>query len=175
MNNVEHTLSRETEAARDLLRALRQLDAADDAELVADAIEGETGLNEAIAAALDEVDECELIEAGCKAKSEQFDSRAAAAAARKDRVRASIERAMVLTDQYSLRLPAATLSIAKRKPQPVIDDEAAIPSRFFVQPEAPPPKLDKKALAAALAEEGAEPIPGAHLDNGSISLTIRRR
>jgi hypothetical protein len=92
--------------------------------------------------------------------------------ARIERLRAAIERAIVMSEMPTpLKLPAATVSVAKRKPGVVIDNEAEIPSRFFVEPPPPAPKLDKKALAAALAE-GA--IPGAHLDNGSMSLTIRR-
>ena len=79
---------------------------------------------------------------------------------------------MVSIDLPTLQLATATLSIAKRKPQVVIDNEAEIPARFFTPQPAPAPKLDKKALAAALAET---PMPGAHLDNGSVSLTIRRK
>lgn len=172
MNNIEHNLQREKSAARDLLASLHHEGAADDAELVADAIEGETNLIEAIGAALDEIDECDVIEAGCKAKAAEFEARGSAAAKRRDRIRASIEQAMVLTEQPSLRLPAATLSITRRPAGLVITNEADIPARFFVQPPAPPPKLDKKALLAAL---NSEAIPGAALDNGSVSLTVRRK
>lgn len=172
MNNIEHNLQREKSAARDLLASLHHEGAADDAELVADAIEGETNLIEAISAALDEIDECDVIEAGCKAKAAEFEARGSAAAKRRDRIRASIEQAMVLTEQPALRLPAATLSITRRPAGLVITNEADIPARFFIQPPAPPPKLDKKALLAAL---NSEVIPGATLDNGSVSLTVRRK
>ena len=92
---------------------------------------------------------------------------------RVERVRALIERAMVTLDLPTLRLPTATLSVAKRKPGLVVTDESAIPTRFYVQPDPPPPKLDKRALLQALNDN--EAIPGAALDNGSISLTVRRR
>lgn len=173
MNDIEHTLLRERNAARDLLTNLRHEGAADDGELVADAIEGETNLIEAISAALDEIDECDVIEAGCKSKAAEFEARGSAAAKRRDRIRASIEQAMVMTEQPSLRLPAATLSITRRPAGLVITNEADIPARFFVQPPAPPPKLDKKALLAALNDN--QVIPGAGLDNGSVSLTVRRK
>lgn len=171
--SADFEVRRETEAAKDLLANLRaagQLE--DDAELVAGTIEGETGLTEAITTALAEIDECDVIETGAKAKAAEFQARAAAAAGRRDRIRAAIEQAMVAVDLSLLKLPVATLSIAKRAAQPVIDNEAEIPARFFRQPDPPAPKLDKKALAAALAEG---PIAGAHLDNGSVSLTIRRK
>jgi len=173
MDTPEFSLRRQTEATRDLLAALRDQGEGDDAELVADAIEGETGLHEAIVAALDEIDEAEVLILGGKAKIEQIGSRVASEERRIERLRAAIERAIVSSEMPTpLKLPTATISVAKRRPGVVIDNEAEVPSRFFVQPPAPPPKLDKKALADALA---AEPVPGAHLDNGSISLTIRRK
>lgn len=171
--DVEFTIRKQTEAARDLIADLRQDGADDDAELVADSIEGETGFNEAIAAALDEIDNCEALALGLKAKEAEFSGRRSGIEKRVERIRAAIERALVMIELAEpLRLPTATLSISRRKPGVVIEDEAAIPSRFFVQPDPPAPKLDKKALAEALA---AGPVDGAKLDNGSISLTVRRR
>lgn len=172
MSDAEFALRREADAARDLLAVLHDQGAANDDELLADALEGETNLLEAVTAALDEIDEAEVLILGGKAKIEQIESRVAAEEKRVERLRAAIERAMVAAEQQTLRLPTGTLSIARRKPGVVIDNEADIPARFFVQPPAPPPKLDKKALAQALA---AEVVPGAHLDNGSISLTVRRK
>ncbi len=169
----EFDLRKQTEAARDLIATLRDQGEGDDTDLVADSIEGETGLLEAIGAALDEIDEAEVLILGGKAKIDQIGSRIAGEERRVERLRAAIERAIVMTDMPTpIKLPTATISIAKRKPGVVIDNEATIPSRFFVQPPAPPPKLDKKALADALT---AGAIEGAHLDNGSVSLTVRRK
>lgn len=173
MSDTEYALRRQTEAARDLLSTIRSEGAGDDEELIADTIEGETDLHEAIAAALDEIDEAEVRILGGKAKVKQIEERVAGEERRVERLRAAIERAIVSAELPTpLKLPTATISVSKRKPGVVIDDEAAIPSRFFVQPPAPAPKLDKKALAEALV---AEAVPGAHLDNGSLSLTVRRR
>lgn len=172
MSDIEYSLRRETDAARDLLAVMRDYGAADDEVLVADAIEGETGLLEAIAAALDEIDDAEVLILGGKAKIDQIGTRVSAEEKRVERLRSAIERAMVAAEQPAVRLATATLSISRRKPQPVIDNEADIPARFFTLPPPPPPKLDKKALAEALAIEA---VPGAHLDNGSISLTVRRK
>lgn len=169
--NVDHALRRQTEAARSLLKDLRE-NGEDDAELMADAIEGETDLLEAIVEALDANDEDEALVIGLKVKEEAFASRRAAIAARIERRTALIERAMVETDQTTLRLPTATLTLAKRAANLVIGNEAEIPSRFWVVQERPAPKLDKKALKEALQ---SETIPGATLDNGSVSLTVRRK
>lgn len=170
MSDIEHKLHREQSAAVGLLANLRREGGANDAELVADAIEGQTSLLEAISAALDEIDECDAIEIGCKAKSLEFSTRAANAAARRERIRAAIEQAMVLTEQSSLRLVSATVSVARRPPGLVVSNEADIPARFWA-PE--PPKLDRKALLAALRDK--QTIPGAGLDNGSVSLTVTRK
>lgn len=173
MSDVEHALLRQTNAARDLLSNLKMTGNADDAELVADTIEGETDLVEAIGSALDEIDEWSILCNGLKAKIEQDGSRLAIIERRIDRVRAAIEQAMVAADLPKVTLPTATLSIAKRPAGLLVTNEADIPSRFWVQPDPPAPKIDKKALLAALNNN--EPIPGAGLDNGSVSLTVRRK
>jgi hypothetical protein len=170
--NTERKMHIQVEAAKKLIASLRDMDATDDAELVADAIEGETGLIEALDAALAEIDECEILIAGLDDKIKAFDARKKQQKDRAERIRALIEQALVSTDVQSLRLPSATISLSKRAPGLVITNEADIPARFWVEQERPAPKLDKKALADALK---AGDVPGASLDNGSLSLTVRRR
>lgn len=163
-DRTAETLSRESTAVAALLAELRT----DDAELAHDMAEGETSLFEAIAAALDEIDQCEIIAEGCKAKSEQIARRRRRAEARADRVRAMIEQAMVAAELPTVRLPTATLTVKALPPKPVIADESLIPSAFWI-PQ--PPKLDRTGLAQA-AKSG--PIPGVEMSNGSVSLQIRR-
>lgn len=170
--DVERAVSREAAAARDLLVQLRAIGEGDDRALVADTIEGETGLTEAISSALAEIDECDVLADGLAAKITQLETRKALIEKRRERIRAAIEQAMVSVDLPTLRLPAATLTVARRAPQLVIVNEADIPARFFTVPEAPAPKVDKKALAAALRDD--EQVPGAALDNGTVSLVVRR-
>jgi len=171
--DTQHRLLRQTEAAKRLVSSLKEAGEADDAELVADMIEGETSLPEAIEAALSEIDECEVIIAGLKAKEQAFETRRKAAETRADRIRALIEQAMLATDQPTLRLTTATVSLRKIAPALVVTNEADIPARFWVEQERPAPKLDKKALAEAVKNN--EPIPGATLDNGGFSLSVRRK
>ncbi|MDX0522988.1 siphovirus Gp157 family protein [Sinorhizobium medicae] len=170
---IEHTMRRQTEAAKALLVDLRNQGADDDTDLVADTIEGETNLMEAIEEAIAELDECDVLVTGLKAKETEFEARRKAVEKRAERIRALIEQAMLATDQTSLKLPTATLSLTKRAPGLIVNSEADIPSRFFVEQERPAPKLDKKALAAAI--KAGEQVPGANLDNGSISLSVRRK
>ena len=169
---TERIVARQAEAAKSLLSHLREIGADGDAELVADTIEGETGLVEAIDAALAEIDECEVLIEGLKIKETAFETRRKQIENRAERIRAAIEQAMLATEQYSMKLPSATLSLAKRKPALIILNEADIPADYWIEQERPAPKLDKKALSAALANGD---VPGASLDNGSVSLTVRRR
>jgi hypothetical protein len=162
----------ETEAAKRLLANLREQGHGDDAELMADAVEGETSLHEAVEAVLAQIDECDVMVVGLKAKEAAFAARRAKIEARAEFLQASIEQAMLAAEQQKITLPGATVFLSKRPAKLIVEDEASIPSRFFVEQERPAPKLDKKALADAL--KANETIPGATLDNGSVSLTIRR-
>ena len=173
MSDLEFQLRRQSEAAKRLVLDLRQKDMDDDAELVADTIEGETGLIEAIEAGLDELDECDVMETGLEAKEKAFADRRAKIKNRRERIKALIEQAMIATDQTTLRLPRATLTLAKRAASVLVINEADIPAKFWVEQERPAPKLDKKALGAAL--KANEAIPGATLDNGSVSLSVRSK
>jgi len=195
---AERKLLLEMEAVRDLLRDVAEL--AGDEELRLDTIEGETGLHEAIGRVLLSIDEDTILLAGIKARKKELDERESRIKAGVERKRALIERAMMAAEIKTLPLPIATLSLSRRAPGVVVTDEAAIPAEFFVQPPAPPPQVDTKSLAARLRERAdaveaahalpdAEarlaaleaaglaypPIPGATLDNGSVSLTVRRK
>lgn len=163
----------QTEAAKRLLQNLSEQGSDDDAELVADMIEGETNLVEAIDRAIAEIDECEIMIVGLKAKEATFEARRKSVENRAERIRALIEQALVATDQQSMKLPSATLSLTKRAANVVLLNEADIPARFWIEQDRPAPKLDKKALAEALRAK--EVIPGAALDNGTVSLSIRRK
>jgi hypothetical protein len=136
-------------------------------------IEGETSLHETIAAAIDQIDNLDVMVIGLKAKEEAFADRRKAIEARAESLRAAIEQAMIAAEQTNIPLPTATVFISKRKPSLIVENEAEIPSEFFIEQERPAPKLDKRALAAALADGRA--VPGATLDNGTVSLTIRRK
>lgn len=172
---IEHSMRRQTEAAKALLVDVRNQGADDDADLVADTIEGETNLMEAIEEAIAELDECDVLVTGLKAKESDFEARRKAIEKRAERIRALIEQAMLATDQMSMKLPTATLSLSKRAPGLIVTDEADIPAKYWVEQPRPAPRLDKKTLTADLREKDAAPIPGATLDNGSFSLTVRRK
>lgn len=163
-STAERRMAEEARVAADLLRQIGR----DDDTLSHDMVEAETGLLEAIDAALSAIDEAEAISAGLAVKISEFQSRKSAAERRVERIRAAIEQAMSVAGLKSAVRAGATLSLKDVPPRPVIADEAAIPAKFWA-PQAP--KLDRKAITAA-AKSG--PIPGVEMSNGGVSLQIRR-
>lgn len=164
---IADKMAREASAARDLVKELRA-DGIDD-DTICDTADGETSLMEAIDAAVAEMDECAAIVAGCKAQAEVYNARAAKFAGRAERIRGLIEQALVIADIPTAKRSAATITVKQVPPKPIVVDESQIPSRFF-SPQ--PPKLDKAAINSAIAD--GETVPGVQMDNGGISLQIRR-
>jgi hypothetical protein len=165
--NLAYDLRRETEAAYTLLANIRDV-IADDAQAVADAVEGETNLMEVIATAVARIQE---LEAHCVALTEQTKTlaeRKARFERQGEHLRAAVLVAMGQVDLKKIELPTATLS---RKAVPLkceIVNPADIPSHFWIPAE---PKLDRKALLEAL--KAKQPVPGAELTNGGETLAIR--
>jgi len=195
MQKQEWKLSREIQAARAIVAGIRNMIPEEDLSLLLDTLEGETNLLEAIDLALAEIDETEALISGLKEKESQFTARRRAMEERVRRFRGLIEQAMAVAEQERLRRPTATLTLRKLPIDVVVLSEADIPADFFVPQPPPPPKLDKKALKQALEAREAKlsfaaslddpeervkalaaipPIPGATLDNGGVSLQVRR-
>lgn len=171
--NEEHTLHRKTRAAKTLLSSMRDI-LGDDEELINDTLEGETDLFEALESAANVIDEESILIEGIKARTDALEDRKRTSQLRIDRIRSMIEQALMLSsDETTFRLPSMTLTLRKVLPKPVIRDEAAIPAKYWTEQKRPAPKLDKKTLAEDL-KAGTE-VPGAELDNGGSSLTIRRK
>ncbi len=164
-DRIAYDVVRGTQAAAGLIAELQ----GDDDALRHDMIEGETDLFEAIEAALAEIDECDVVAAGCKEKEAQFAERRRRSDARADRLRGRIEQAMCIAELPSVKLAGATLSLKAVPPKPIYEDEAAIPSEFWRQPD---PVLDKKKIADAMKD--GRTIPGVSMTNGSSALQIRR-
>lgn len=159
---------REAQAVKSLRESIAALDADDD--LLADTIEGETSLFEAVDRLLSRMAENRAMVVGT-------DEAMADLAARKDRFvkrveadRSLIEQAMMIAELPKLERPTATLSLSNRAPKVIVETEADIPAEFF---KAPPPVLDKKSLADAL--KAGRDVPGAVLSNAAPSLTVRTK
>jgi hypothetical protein len=167
---MDRRLHLEMEAAQ---RLKEKLTAAygEDAELIRDMVEAETSLHEAIgkaalelAAVEGEKDGIEIAIAKLKDRLTRHCNKAAG-------IREAIQAALETAELPSLKTPAATLSMRASPPRVEITDPALLPIVFMVQPPAPPPAPDKKAIAAAL--KAKEDVPGAVLSNQPPALAVR--
>lgn len=171
MADEEHKLHRQIRAASVLRESLKAA-GDDDEDLIRDMIEGETSLHEMIDRVVLSMDEDEILVTGLEARASELSDRKKRLEDRIGRKRAMIEQAMVIGEIQKLERPTFTLSLRNTPPKLIVEDEAAIPAKFW---KSAAPTLDKKALGDALKAEGAEPIPGASLSNGGVSLTKRNK
>lgn len=161
-----HTLHTETRAAQ-LLRDRLKAEFADDPDLAASMIEGETNIHEAIITAAKAVFEDEGRAAGIKTMIEALQSRKGRIEKRMEIMRAAICVAMLEAGVKSKDYGFVTATVKPLPPTAIIADEASIPSSFWKAQE---PKLDKRAVLAALKEG---PVPGAELSNGGETIALK--
>ena len=164
----EHELLKQVEAAAILRQSLAAI--TDDEDALRDTIEGQTTLHEMIVSVAASIAQDEELLTGIKVRAEDLSARKFRIESRVDRKRALIEQAMSVGEIRTLELAECTLSLKSKPKGLIVENEADVPSKYWA-PQ--PPKLDRKALTAAL-RDGQE-VPGASLDNGGISLTIRRK
>jgi Gp157 protein len=166
MTDAAHALHRETEAAKALRANLANV-IGDDEAFAADAVEGETNLNEAIEIAVRQiVDDMAHIK-GLNDYIEKFAARKERLQERVANMRTMLAVAMEQAGRKKIEHPVVTLSMRATPQSAIVTDEAQIPSKFFKPAE---PKLDKRELLAAL--KAKEQVPGATLSNGGTSLTL---
>jgi hypothetical protein len=144
---------------------------ADDEELRADTLEGEVGLNDFIGRIIRRMQDRRIFVEGVDAVMEEYTARRERAMREIEAHRALILKLMLAADLAKIELPEATVSTRKVAPKVVIDDEAAIPADFLITKTVKTP--DKPAVKFAL--ESGEAVPGAHLTNGYVGLTVRIR
>lgn len=169
--SAAHSLHSEIEAARVLLATYPDI-FGDDAVARADAVEGETNLREAIGIGLARIIELEAMEDAIGIVEDNLKARKARFAVQKENLRTSLTVALELAELpgNKMETPLATIALQRVPPRLAITDEAAIPSKFWKAQE---PKLDKAAIKSALKDK--ELVPGAQLDNGSVTCQIRPR
>ncbi len=173
MSDVEHTLHRQSRAAASFVDGIKDM-LGDDDELLQDMLEGETDLLNALQKAADAIDDETVLIDGITKRIGELQERKRLAKSRAVRIRSLIEQAMVMAgDMKTVRLPNMTITIKNRAPAPVVESEASIPARYWIEQPPPAPKLDKQKVAEDLSAGTA--VPGCHLDNGSIQVQIRRK
>jgi len=142
---------------------------AEDDVLRADMLEAETSLNEMLARLVREANEAAMMVKAIEDLVEVYKARAGRMGRRHSGFRALILKLMQAADLRKVELPAATLSTRAIPPKLVIDDEDAIPEVWRVSKVTS--VIDRLTIRAAL--DDGRTIPGAHLSNGDVGLTVR--
>ncbi|MBO6668030.1 siphovirus Gp157 family protein [Parvibaculum sp.] len=139
-----------------------------DDETLADTLEGETGLNEALAAIVRSREEDLGLITGLKSRLEALKARLERFQDRADRKRRLVTDVMARAEIKRITEPDFTVSLRTSPAAVVVEDEALIPEDYW-KPQAP--KLDRLALGEAL--KSGQTIQGASLGEPKPSITIR--
>jgi hypothetical protein len=139
-----------------------------DTQTILDTLEGETNLHEMLQEVVDSALDDEDLAATVGERIKRLQARKSRLETTAEHKRNLIIMIMERAGLENSKGAVATLSVRQTKPKLVVEDEALIPSRFFVPAD---PKLDKDALKAAL--DANEQVPGAKLSNGGVTLTVR--
>jgi hypothetical protein len=160
-------LELETRAAQRLRETLLA-EHADDPELIADMVEAETGLLEAIEVAALRLHAIEGDIEGGEISAAKLAARQKRRKTTRDNLRAAIQAAMEVAEKTKIITSVATLSVRAGAPKVVIVEQSLIPPIYWTRPD---PVLDMRALAEAVKD--GEAIPGAILSNAAPALSVR--
>lgn len=141
---------------------------ADDEQLRADAIEGETQLFDVIRRLVIEANVAEGKMEGVGHTISTMRLRMSRLTAQEERIRALILSLMQTAGLRKLPLPEATVSVVELKPQPVKPETADGLDDEFVRVKREP---DMAAIRAAI--KCGRDVPGIAMSNGGVSLQIR--
>jgi Siphovirus Gp157 len=141
-----------------------------DGEALQNTIQGLTNLPEMLASILrSHLDDLALL-AALRTRILDMQERFARIEYRADKKRALAASGMERAGIQKLTEPDFTASLREVPPGLIVIEEGKIPAPFW-KPQ--PPKLDRKALLAAL--KAGEVVAGAALGNGSATLAVRTR
>lgn len=139
-----------------------------DQSLLLDMIEGETDIHELIIEVEDKIAEYDSQSEAIKIRIDKLKKRQDRVKKSSDSLRMVVLAAMDKAGIKTIKGDAATITVKRKPPALVITEESLIPAIYFESV----PKLLKKDLIKDI-KEGKE-IEGAELDNGGISLMIKR-
>lgn len=144
-------------------------DIAEDVELLADSIEGETGLYEILEKALSARQEADMMVSAIKEREAALEARRKRYEAQSAAYKALMLSLMQYASQDKVTLVAATLSISKGRTSVEVENEDDLPQGTYSTKRVP----DKAAIKRMI--EAGETIPGASLKTSDDGLTIRTR
>ncbi|QWY83270.1 hypothetical protein [Rhizobium phage RHph_X2_25] len=142
-------------------------DLAEDAELRADMLEGETNLHAVLGRLLNKEREANSMVGATAARISELQARKAMYDRRKDAMRGLMLRLMKAADLQKVPLTEATVSVTKGRQSVEIVDEARLPARFLKVVKTP----DKTLVKAAL--DAGKKVPGAQLKAGDDTISVR--
>lgn len=159
---------KDAQIVRNQIEALKALypEITEDADLLADTLEGQTALDTILARLVDFTREAESLAAAVKARKDEIAERQKRFERQAESGRKIIQQLMESAQQTRVVLPEATLSILAARPKVEILNADDLPQGFFKTERKP---LSKEILAAL--KEG-QPVPGAELVMGDDSLRI---
>ena len=150
-----------------LLQAYPEL--AEDDDLRADMLEGETDLERVASRIVRRRNEARAMVAGITEVAADLADRKERFQRREDAMKALLKVVLSRAQTDKLVLPEATISITKARESVAIIDADALPQGFFTTIRQP----DKAAISAAFA--AGESVPGAAAHVGETGLTIRSK
>jgi len=152
---------------QDLLAAYPEL--AEDEQLRADTIEGETEAQAVLSRIISQALDAEAMAAAVQSRIDALKARQAASQRRREAMRRFAQRLMLAGGLKSVRLPEATLSISRGRDSIEITDEDALPSwAWSVDVVRKPSKTAiKEAIDAGVT------VPGAQVRTGEQTLAVR--
>ena len=163
-------LDRHTLTAKSLADHLRERGFADDEDLIADAIEGETDAMEAVSRLLRWMNERQASAQSLKALEADYAARRKRFEEAIKSARGALARFMDETGLTKIERPEATLSMRQGSPTviyPADLDPETLPEQFRRWTC----DADKAAIKEAML--AGEEVPGLTLSNGETSLTVR--
>lgn len=168
-------MSNERYLAADVANVLADIDAllssypelADDADMRADMLEGETDLHSVLSRLVSLERDADSMAKAVAARISDLQARKQRAERRQEAMRALMLRVMRAAGATKAALPEATVSVSKGRDSVEIVDEAALPEWAYETVRKP----DKKAIMERLAAN--KNVPGAALKTGGDVLMVR--
>jgi hypothetical protein len=142
-------------------------DLLDDCDLLADTLEGETNYLRVLDAIVEEIDEALSVKEAVRARRDKLKEREDRLTRKADKLRELAMSVLQASGLPRVKLPTATVSIRAGSQHVVFDDEAIIPQGYY--------RLEKHILKGDIlaALKRGDEVPGAHIETGPASLSIR--
>lgn len=164
-------LFKDAMVVRNQIEALKALypEITEDADLLADVLEGETNLDRVLEKLVYFVRDAETMTAAAKARKDEIAERQKRFERQAESGRKIIQQLMESAHQTKVMLPEATLSITAAREKVEITNVDDLPQGMF--------KIEKKPIAKAILDsfKAGHPVPGAELVMGDQSLAIRTK